>query len=116
MVLNNWKIALMISTIVIIIWFTHFLNSGSERRFNEFKARGYSGVIKEIRRLQSHRGCPDILIRNEWIFLTLDEQVIFDQIHIGDSIVKQAGSDKITIFRMDSLSKIETLEFVSVLH
>ncbi len=106
----------MLFIIVLVIWFTHFLNSGSARRFNEFKARGYSGVIKEIRRIQSHKGCPDILIQNEWIFLTMDEQIIFDQIHVGDSIVKQAGSDKITIFRIDSLSKIETLEFISVLH
>jgi hypothetical protein len=88
-----------------------FLEKGGERERKEFIAREYIGVIKDIRHIEYHRGNPDILISNEWVFLTLDEQLIFDEIKVGDSIVKKGGSEKIVIYRRDSLDNVRVMEF-----
>jgi hypothetical protein len=80
-------------------------------RRSDFLGRHYSGVIKDIIKRPLRRGCPDVLIGNEWVLFILDEQKVFEHIQIGDSIVKQAGSEKIVIYKKDSLGKFLAKEF-----
>ena len=98
MVLTKWKIGFFLVLVGSLVWLTNFLNGASDRMYDDFLGKEYNGVIQEIRYIQSHRGFPDILIDGKWIFLSSTEQILFDEIKIGDSIVKNSGSNKIRLF------------------
>lgn len=106
-----FRVLLVFLVAALAIWLVTFLEKGEERRRAAFIAREYNGVIKDIRYIEYHRGCPDILIRNEWVFLTMDEQLIFKKIKVGDSIIKQSGNEKIAIYRKDSLNTLTLTEY-----
>ncbi len=73
--------------------------------------REYQGTIMEIKWLQYRRGCPDILVNGNWVELTYDEQFLFKNIKVGDSIVKRSGSDRVLIFRRDPSNNLTSKEF-----
>ncbi|MFM8911577.1 MAG: hypothetical protein ACKOE6_01510 [Flammeovirgaceae bacterium] len=111
MELTKWKIGFFVVLVGVLIWLSNLLNKVPERMYDEFINKEYHGVIQDIRFVQSHRGYPDILLQDKWILLTPTEQILFDQIKIGDSIVKYSGSNKIMIYESDSSSKWKVTEF-----
>lgn len=61
--------------------------------------RQYSGIITEIRNLPGNRDIPDIKIDNQWIPLGIDDSKVKHYIQLGDSIVKESGSEIIEVYR-----------------
>lgn len=59
----------------------------------------YNGIIQEIRIRENNHGLPDIKINNTWVMLKIQEEKITKYIHVGDSIVKESGSETIKIYR-----------------
>lgn len=73
--------------------------------------RAYSGVISEIRILQGNRDLPDIKIYSQWIPLSIDDSKVKHYIQVGDSIVKESGSDLIKVYRKDLKDKWDVQVF-----
>jgi hypothetical protein len=78
---------------VIYDLFTTYL--GNKQYIN----KNYSGIISDIRVLQESRDLPDIKIKNQWIPLDLPDAKVKHYIQVGDSIIKESGSEMIKVFR-----------------
>jgi hypothetical protein len=61
--------------------------------------KNYSGIISDIRVLQESRDLPDIKIKNQWIPLDLLDAKVKHYIQVGDSIVKESGTQTIKVYR-----------------
>lgn len=77
-----------------IIYTIYLMYHGRE----QFMNRAYSGVISEIRILQGNRDLPDIKIYNQWIPLSVDDSKVKHYIQVGDSIVKESGTETIKVY------------------
>ncbi len=77
----------------------------------QFMNRAYSGVISEIRILQGNRDLPDIKINSQWIPLSIDDSKVKHYIQVGDSIVKESGSEIIKVYRKDLKDKWDVQVF-----
>lgn len=100
----------LLFALVLIAVFLMTMKSGN-RRHSAFVKKEYHGVITDIKWPQYRRGCPDILINDKWIELTYEEEFLFKEIRLGDSIVKHISSDTVIIFRRDSLNNQTVNEF-----
>jgi hypothetical protein len=78
-----------------IIYIIYWMYHGEE----QFMKRSYSGVISEIRILKESRDLPDIKINNQWVPLSIDDSKVKQYIQVGDSIVKESGSEIIKVYR-----------------
>jgi hypothetical protein len=61
--------------------------------------RMYIGVITEIRIIEGSHDIPDIKINNQWISFDLQDSKVKHYIQIGDSIVKESGTEIIKVYR-----------------
>jgi len=78
-----------------IIYIIYLMYHGKE----QFISREYSGIISNIRVPQGNRDLPEINIKNHWIPLSIDDSKVKHYIQVGDSIVKESGSEMIRVFR-----------------
>ncbi|MEQ8811255.1 MAG: hypothetical protein RIE59_19445 [Imperialibacter sp.] len=107
-VLNTIRVAaaawMIIGTFVFIVipWW------GAYNNFLEFS---YHHKVANIEIRQGYRGVAHILIGSDWRLLRTEELKIQGYIEPGDSIVKEAGSKKITVFRLIDGHKLLVREF-----
>ncbi len=59
----------------------------------------YSGKIYEIKHYTGDRGIPKIPMNNKWHYPDISDSNVTNYIHVGDSILKDFGSDQIEVFR-----------------
>lgn len=103
--MKNFKIIFIILFFVIgtigairffVVTFFQPYNLSKEQHIKDH----YNGILKEIGK--EVRGVPDIKIDDKWIILGTDyETTISRHILIGDSLVKESGSETITVYRKD---------------
>jgi hypothetical protein len=58
--------------------------------------------IKEIKYSPTKRGFPDIKLDEDWVYLGINGEEIYNIIFLDDSIVKIPGCREIKVFRKDS--------------
>ena len=69
-----------------------------------FIEESYRGIITEIKYIEGRRGLPDVKIGNELHYFGYEEKIIH-YIQIGDSIVKESGTEAIKIYRKNLKGK-----------
>jgi len=92
------KIILFIGGIVFLLFFIYIFYSMYHGE-KEYIKRKYIGIISEIRILQGNRGLPDIKIKKQWIPLDIPDSKVMKYIQVGDSIVKESGTEIIKVYR-----------------
>jgi hypothetical protein len=83
--------------IVFIIYIIYSMYHGKK----QYVERKYSGIIYEIRNLEGNRDLPDIRIDNRWIPFSIDDSKVKSYIQVGDSIIKESGTEIIYVYRKD---------------
>jgi len=81
------------------------------KMYEEFKAKEISGIIQKKFKDEDHHLNEMIIINNEKIDIGLDKSGIYDFIIQGDSIEKKAGSDKVDVFRNDTILITFSVDF-----
>ena len=92
------RIVLFIGVISFIIFLGRAFY-GMHQGQKEFVNKQYNGIITEIRKLQGRRDLPDIKINSQWISLNILESKVKHNIQVGDSIVKESGTEIIKVYR-----------------
>lgn len=92
------NIVLFFVVILFIIFFGYTFYAMYHGK-KEYINRQYSGIITEIRLLQGSRDVPDIKINNRWIILDIQDSKVKHYIQVGDSIVKESGTEIIKVYR-----------------
>lgn len=93
------KIYISIIGLLILGVITITLFSKSDNSWNNEE---YHGMIEGIYPNEYYHGFPQLKFTNgELIQLGIKEEMIFNYIQIGDSIVKPSGSEIISVFRKD---------------
>lgn len=106
--LRNIVISVIVTMFISFFLYNFYLvNQGRK----EFISRHYNGIILEIRKIEGRRDLPDIRINNEWLMINMLESKITHYIQVGDSIVKEPGSEKIKVYRKDENNKWYVKEF-----
>jgi len=71
----------------------------------------YHDKIKEIEIREGHRGAAHILVDSVWRLLLVDELEMQPYLQPGDSIVKETGERKITVYRRTNDNELLKKEF-----
>jgi hypothetical protein len=94
------KVIIIIFLIMFVIFFSYNLFLIRVGR-KEFIDKSYNGLIIDIRKVEGRRDLPDIKLNNNWMPLDEFDSKVSYYIKIGDSIVKESGTEEIKVFRKD---------------
>jgi len=94
------NIIICLIVLLFISFFVHVIYLSYHGQ-KEFIKSHYNGVILEIRKLEGRRDLPDIRINDKWLSIDINESKIKNYIKVGDSIVKDSGTEEIKVYRMD---------------
>jgi hypothetical protein len=102
--------SLIIAIVLFSLIFWYYLETIPQRLKAKYRDQNYSGIIKEIKRTQRHRGSPDINLDGNWVIVNLNDSKLFKHLSIGDSIVKLKGEEFTSLYRIDQTGRYVLLK------
>ena len=95
----------IIILLILFGWFVISLYLDSNEANERFVNTEYSAIIKKIKYIHGDRGIPTVMLDEQWIHLGLYGDKVRGCINIGDSIVKESGTEVIKVYRKNSENK-----------
>ena len=102
---NKIKLIGLIILVIVFVFIANYLNVNKDfyhRMLEQRKEESYSGVILEKYIDKSEHSTPMLKFTNNKIISL--ENVFWNQVNVGDSIVKMKDEAFITLYKKDSLS------------